>query len=143
MSLVLKIVFIITSVIVTYLYVRLTSIPNLPVLEEKWWGPGLPQKDDPTIRPFKIDVPKEVLNFLYSRTKLVAKLFQVIKDLHRRLDTALPFQPPLEGVNQHYGMNTNLLKTIVEYWRHQYNWTERQAFFNQFPHFKTKIQVVI
>lgn len=123
MSLVLKIVLIITSVIVTYLYVRLTSIPNLPVLEEKWWGPGLPQKDDPTIRPFKIDVPKEV-----------------IKDLHRRLDTALPFQPPLEGVNQHYGMNTNLLKTIVEYWRHQYNWTERQAFFNQFPHFKTKIQ---
>lgn len=84
---------------------------------------------------------KKYIKLIYCRIKVVVKLFQVIKDLHRRLDTALPFQPPLEGVNQHYGMNTNLLKTIVEYWRHKYNWTERQAFFNQFPQFKTKIQV--
>lgn len=66
MGLVLKIVFIITSVIFAYLYVRLTSIPNVPVLEEKWWGPGPPQKDDPTIRPFKIDVPKEVFYTLLT-----------------------------------------------------------------------------
>ena len=35
--------------------------PPMPSIDPNpWWGPGEHQKDDTTIRPFKIDVPKAV-----------------------------------------------------------------------------------
>lgn len=52
----------------------------------------------------------------------------------------LPFQPPLEGVKQNYGMNTNLLNTIVDYWKNKYDWREREKYLNKFPQFKVNIQ---
>lgn len=65
----------------------------------------------------------------------------MIQDLKRRLRDTLPFQPPLEGVNHHYGTNTEFLATVIDYWKNQYNWTERQRFLNQLPQFTTNIQV--
>lgn len=47
---------------------------------------------------------------------------EILDDLKTRLDNVLPFQPPLEGVKQNYGMNTNQLKTVVDYWKDNYNW---------------------
>ncbi|KAI4471873.1 epoxide hydrolase 1-related [Holotrichia oblita] len=65
---------------------------------------------------------------------------EVIDDLNQRLKNARPFTPPLEGVQQQYGMNTKLLSEIVEFWKTKYDWKERQTFLNQFPQFKTNIQ---
>lgn len=31
-----------------------------PTLPRQWWGIGSPTKDDTTVKPFKIDFPKEV-----------------------------------------------------------------------------------
>lgn len=47
---------------------------------------------------------------------------------------------PLSGVQQQYGMNTNLLKDVINYWKTQYNWSAREKYLNKYPHFKTKIQ---
>lgn len=37
-------------------------------------------------------------------------------------------------------MNTRLLTEIVDFWRNNYNWREREKFLNQYPQFKTNIQ---
>ncbi|CAG9770472.1 unnamed protein product [Ceutorhynchus assimilis] len=106
------------------LYVRISTVPEVPIYPENtWWGKGEHGKDDTSIRPFKIDVSKEVLD-----------------DLKHRLDIALPLQPPLEGVKQHYGMNSNLLQKIIDHWKTNYNWSERQKFLNQYPQYTTQIQ---
>lgn len=104
-------------------YFKLNSYPKVPVYPDTWWGTGDPTKEDTTIRPFKIDISQSILD-----------------DLKTRLENALPFQPPLEGVKQNYGMNTNLLKTVVDYWKNSYNWTERQIFLNQYPQYQVSVQ---
>lgn len=44
-----------------YLYIKLNKAPlEVPVIEAKWWAAGPPKEEDPTIRPFKINVSKEV-----------------------------------------------------------------------------------
>lgn len=67
-------------------------------------------------------------------------LFQELKDFQWRLEHHRPFTPPLEGIQQQYGMNTNLLKEIVRYWQNEYNWKEREKYLNKFPQFKINIQ---
>lgn len=65
---------------------------------------------------------------------------QVLLDLKDRLAKHRDFTPPLEGVQQQYGMNTNLLKDIVDHWKNKYDWRAREKYLNQYPQFKTKIQ---
>lgn len=110
---------------VLYGYLQLNKVTEPPVFPNTWWGSRDPAKEDSRIKPFKIDVSQDV-----------------ISDLKQRLDTALPFHPPLEGVNQHYGMNTKLLQKIVNYWKNDYltNWTARQKFLNQYPQYTVSIQ---
>lgn len=48
--------------------------------------------------------------------------------------------PPLEGINEEYGFNTNTLGKILEIWQNNYNWRVREKRLNQYPHFKTNIQ---
>lgn len=38
-----------------------------------------------------------------------------------------------------YGFNGNHLKKIIDHWSNRYNWTDRQAYLNALPQFKTKI----
>lgn len=64
----------------------------------------------------------------------------MVKDLQQRLKNARPFTPPLEGVQQQYGINANLLKEIVEFWKSNYNWKGREHFLNKFPQFKVNVQ---
>jgi juvenile hormone epoxide hydrolase len=90
---------------------------------ETWWGPGDPSKEDKSIVPFKINVSNEVL-----------------ADLKYRLKNARDFVPSLQGIQQQYGINTKLLKEIVNFWLTKYDWREREKFLNQFPQFKTNIQ---
>ncbi|KAL1508971.1 hypothetical protein ABEB36_003783 [Hypothenemus hampei] len=105
------------------IYTKLSTVPKTPVYEDIWWGKGDPAKENTNIKPFKVDISKEIID-----------------DLKYRLQHAVPFQQPLEGVKQHYGMNTNLLTKIVDYWKNNYNWTERQEFLNQFPQYTISIQ---
>lgn len=68
-------------------------------------------------------------------------IFKDLRDLQYRLDHARPFTPPLEEIQQQYGMNTNLLKEIVTFWRTKYNWKEREKLvFNKYPQYLTNIQ---
>ncbi|XP_026738427.1 juvenile hormone epoxide hydrolase-like [Trichoplusia ni] len=97
-------------------------IPHLD--PEAWWGPkDLQGKLDKSIRPFKVKFEEEM-----------------IKDLRYRLKNHRPFTPPLEGVAFEYGFNTNQIEGWLNYWAEKYNFTERETFFNQFPHYKTYIQ---
>lgn len=64
----------------------------------------------------------------------------MIKDLKFRLKNHRQFTPPLEGVSFEYGFNTAQLDGWLNYWADKYNFSEREAFLNKFPHFKTNIQ---
>ncbi|KAJ8938571.1 hypothetical protein NQ314_011430 [Rhamnusium bicolor] len=122
---VIGLVGLVTSIYFLYLKVKsiFYKIPPHPKLEDTWWGPRDQSKEDSSIKPFKINISDEVL-----------------KDLQFRLENALPFQPPLEGVKHNYGINTNLLNNIVDFWRTKYNWREREKFFNQYPQFTVSVQ---
>ncbi|CAG9826364.1 unnamed protein product [Diabrotica balteata] len=111
------------AVLIVYCTKSLLETPEVPDLGERWWKVAKPAKVDTSIKPFKIQISDEIL-----------------KDLKDRLDRTLPFQAPLDGVKQNYGMITNLLKTIVDYWKNKYDWRQREKFFNQYPQFTTNIQ---
>jgi juvenile hormone epoxide hydrolase len=64
----------------------------------------------------------------------------VIADLHQRLKNARPLIQPLEGIQHQYGLNTRLLSKIVDFWRTEYNWKERETFLNKFPQFTVIVQ---
>lgn len=66
-------------------------------------------------------------------------MMQVIADLQQRLNMVRPFNPPLEGVAFQYGVNTNYLKTVLEFWKNKYSWKDRQVYLNSFPQFTTEI----
>ncbi|XP_066259176.1 juvenile hormone epoxide hydrolase 1-like isoform X2 [Euwallacea similis] len=104
------------------IYNKLSSTQT-PTFPETWWGQGDASKEDIEVRPLKIDISKEVL-----------------KDLKYRLDNAIPLQPPLEGVQQNYGMNSRLLRKVIDYWKRDYNWTQRQQFLNKFPQYTISVQ---
>jgi len=128
MSFITKLVLIVTTAFIGFIAFKIHSLsqpPPLPKLDENaYWGPGKPPaKEDTSIKPFKINVPDEVL-----------------KDLKTRLETTRPLTPPLEGIQQQYGFNTNLLNKIVNYWKKDYKWREREVFLNKFPQFTTNVQ---
>ncbi|KAK5642946.1 hypothetical protein RI129_009113 [Pyrocoelia pectoralis] len=122
-----KKVFLLSFTIFTiYLGIKINSLLQLsplPKLGSEYWGPGKSTKDSDAIRPFKINVPEQILEVLKTK-----------------LSQPRALTPPLEGIQQQYGMNTNLLKEILEFWKTEYNWREREQFLNQYPQFQTKIQ---
>lgn len=53
---------IIGTVYLAYVFNQSSDPPPLPVLKDDfWWGPGEAKKVDESIRPFKIQVPNEVI----------------------------------------------------------------------------------
>ncbi|NXN15013.1 HYEP hydrolase, partial [Indicator maculatus] len=90
-----------------------------------WWGSGerpLKEKEDESIRPFKIETSDKE-----------------IEDLHRRLEQAR-YAQPLEGAVFDYGFNSNYLQKVVAYWRNQFDWRKQVEVLNKYPHFKTTIE---
>lgn len=61
-------------------------------------------------------------------------------DLRHRLENAREFVAPLLGAKQEYGLNSTLLKEIVDYWKTDYKWSEREAYLNKYPQFTLKVQ---
>lgn len=106
-------------------YTAPQPIPDIDV--NRFWGAGNPTKykENTAIQPFKIEYSDDVIQ------KLLKRIFDYNF-----------FQEPLEGTAFQYGFNTRELKKFISYWRDTYlpNWKQREAYLNQFPHFKTQIQ---
>ncbi|XP_077295129.1 juvenile hormone epoxide hydrolase 1-like isoform X2 [Arctopsyche grandis] len=103
----------------------LYDIPPVPKLAlDQWWGPGQPPKTaDTSIRPFKVEFKREML-----------------EDLRDRLSNARYHDQLLEGIGFQYGFHNNFLKSVVNFWKNGYPYIERLNYLNQFPQFKTNIQ---
>ena len=65
---------------------------------------------------------------------------KVLDDLKYRLTHRKTYVQPLEDTAWTYGISTKYLNTVLDYWRDEYNWTERQALLNKYPQFITTIQ---
>ncbi|CAB3226916.1 unnamed protein product [Arctia plantaginis] len=91
---------------------------------QKWWGAiGGSDKEDNSIRSFKIE---------FNDT--------MIADLKHRLKNRRRFTKTLEGTQSTYGMNSEYLENILKYWMDKYNFKKRAELLNVFPHYKTRIQ---
>ena len=75
-------------------------------------------------RPFRIDVPQDVLT-----------------DLHRRLD-ATRFPEPLPGAPWERGADVSSVRELCAYWRHQYDWRRHEAELNRYPQFLCEVDGV-
>lgn len=59
-SLVVALIAAALSVIIYFQLKPIFELPQIPEVEEIWWGRGDPKKTDTKIRPFKIDISDEV-----------------------------------------------------------------------------------
>lgn len=73
------------------------------------------------MRPFRIDVPQDVLD-----------------DLRRRL-TATRWPEEVPGLGWSRGVPLAYLKDLAEYWRTQYDWRAAEAELNSYPQYVTEI----
>lgn len=64
----------------------------------------------------------------------------MISDLKQRIKNRRKFTKTLEGMQSQYGMNSDYLQKILNYWVDKYDFKERVELLNEFPHYKTKIQ---
>uniref|UniRef100_A0A672QH89 Epoxide hydrolase 1 n=1 Tax=Sinocyclocheilus grahami TaxID=75366 RepID=A0A672QH89_SINGR len=104
-------------------YLAWRQSPKTIPIGDGWWGAGeKPSTEDKTIHRFVVKTSVEET-----------------EDLHRRIDQTR-FTDPLEDSHFNYGFNSNYLRRVVSYWRHQFDWEEQVKVINQYPHFKTKIE---
>lgn len=71
--------------------------------------------------PFTVDVPQAVLD-----------------DLKDRL-ARTRWPDEVEGAGWDYGTNLYYLKTLVDYWQHEFDWRAQEKKLNQFAHFRADI----
>ncbi|XP_037301916.1 juvenile hormone epoxide hydrolase-like [Manduca sexta] len=92
------------------------------IYHDKWWGPeGM--EEDTSIRPFKVEWKKKM-----------------VEDLLYRLKNRRRLTPSLKGTNYNYGLNTDTMSYWLDYWANNYNFTAREEYLNQYPQFMTDIQ---
>ncbi|RXN10575.1 epoxide hydrolase 1 [Labeo rohita] len=104
-------------------YLAWKQSPKTIPIGDGWWGAGeKPLTEDETIHKFVVKTSVEE-----------------VEDLHRRIDQTR-FTEPLEDSRFNYGFNSNYLRRVVSYWRHQFDWEKQVKVINQYPHFKTKIE---
>lgn len=65
---------------------------------------------------------------------------QEVEFLKRKLENTRNLTAPLEGIVHQYGINRELLKEILEFWKSKYNWRESEKFLNKYPHYKVNVQ---
>jgi pimeloyl-ACP methyl ester carboxylesterase len=61
-----------------------------------------------------------------------------IADLHERLERTL-WPHEVGGRGWDYGVNASYLKSLIDYWRRDFDWRAQEARLNQLPQFKTEI----
>lgn len=111
-----------------YKFHELTKpLPPPKINVNEYWGPGVEDIQSTDTKPIQQKV-------LYSD--------QTITELRTKLNATLNLHPPLEGAAFTYGMNSEKLTEIVNYWRDDYlpRWKEREAFLNTLPHYLVNIQ---
>lgn len=74
------------------------------------------------LEPFRID---------YSRDR--------IEDLHRRIDAMMWPEMPFD-TGWSAGTNDEVLRDLVHYWRHEYDWFDVQDALNELDHFQVPIE---
>ena len=84
--------------------------------------PATGPASDSAVRPFRIAVPDATLT-----------------DLSERL-ARTRFPDEIEGAGWTYGTNLAYLRTLVEYWRTEYDWRAQERRLNEFPQFTTTIE---
>lgn len=72
-------------------------------------------------QPYTVHVPQSVLD-----------------DLHTRL-AATRWIDEIPGSGWQYGTETSYLKSLVDYWRTQFDWQAQEAKLNQFSHFRAQV----
>lgn len=98
--------------------------PELPVLDQNiWWGDEKDGAEDESISPYEIQFKDDRLQTLLYKLKYREN-----------------FTEPLKKAAMTYGMNTNFLNKILDYWLHEYDFVERQKRMNSYPQFITKVQ---
>jgi epoxide hydrolase len=76
------------------------------------------------LRPFRIDVPAEVLD-----------------DLRRRLSSTR-WPEPIPGAGWEYGAQIESVRELCEYWRNAYDWRGEEARLNAYPQFLAEVDGV-
>jgi pimeloyl-ACP methyl ester carboxylesterase len=76
------------------------------------------------MKPFKVEVPQQVLNDLSVRLK----------------QTRWTDEP--ENAGWSYGTNPNYLRELVSYWQHEYDWRKHESEINKHPQFKFEVDGV-
>ncbi len=62
-----------------------------------------------------------------------------IADLHRRIDNMIWPEMPFD-TGWSAGTNAKVLRDLVRYWRHEYDWFKQQQKLNQLPHYTLPIE---
>jgi len=74
-----------------------------------------------SIQPLQINIPQATLD-----------------DLRERL-ARTRWPDEVEGAGWDYGTNLDYLKSLVDYWQHEYDWGAQEAMLNSFSHFRADI----
>src|SRR5687768_9430345 len=78
-------------------------------------------KDRAALRPFRVEVPEDVL-----------------ADLRARLERTR-WVDDFANEGWQYGTNTAYLKELVTYWMEAYDWRKHERAINAYPQFRTEI----
>ena len=101
--------------------------PDLSPVEfpkDGYFGQGNKKPDDTSIKPFKINVPNEILEDLKNRIKRA-------RIGHLQLEDVPDFS---------YGFNLKTLNNFKDYWLEKYDWRKWEAQLNKFNQFTTQIE---
>ena len=76
-----------------------------------------------SIRPFKVDISKDEYDRLIRKVK----------------DTRIPTKDIVPGAGTDYGISTEWVHDMYNYWLNDFDWCKQQALVNQWPHYLTEI----
>jgi hypothetical protein len=75
------------------------------------------------VRPFRVNIAPDTLD-----------------DLRRRL-TNTRWADEIRGADWNYGTNLHYLRTLVQYWREEFDWRVQEERINRFAHFRTVMEL--
>lgn len=131
MKLCTQIFLVVVSLIVGILYsqyIQISAPRPVPKLDTNaYWGPGSGED--------YVEDENITLSQIRYRSVPIAKL-------REELNVTLNLHPPLEGIAFEYGVNSDTMQRVIEYWRDDYlvRWLSREVSFNRMPHFMTQVQ---
>uniref|UniRef100_A0AC35U1H9 Epoxide hydrolase n=1 Tax=Rhabditophanes sp. KR3021 TaxID=114890 RepID=A0AC35U1H9_9BILA len=109
---------------VAYKFFTSSGKEEIDIPKDGYFGSGEKKADNEAIIPFKIHVPDAEL-----------------ADIKQRLTNSRVGHSTLEDVKSfEYGINTQTLASVKDYWLTKFNWRKQEVLLNSFPQFKTEIE---